>query len=211
MPFINGRFYVNPAHGQAVESARAADANLAQQRPQQQRQDGHWVTMQGRHVLIHEPDRNRHRPNRRPGSKLARIVFNETSGLRPGNRNPEDLHDARVAIAHAQLNAAGMRHPPSTVSDILTSSTAQAILTDADAKAAWDDAQAAVGEAMQSPDETDGATHFFLDYEGAYHQRWATEDQATASYGPFINMAGGGDVPRNARVTIRFYKERPRR
>lgn len=210
MPFINGRFYMNPAYGQAVENARAADAKSAPQRPQPQRPDDHWVTIQGRHVWLHEPHWNHHRPDRRPGSKLARIILNETSGLRPGNRNPEDLHDARVAMAHAQLNASGMQHPPSTVSDILTPSAAQAILRDPEAKAAWDDAQAAVREAAQSADGTDGAIHFFLDYEGEVPPTWATEDQETANYGPFINLAGGGDVPRGERVTIRLYTERPR-
>jgi hypothetical protein len=210
MPFISGRFYMNPAYGRAVEAARAADAASQHHESDQQEQDAHWVTIDQRHVLIHEAQENRNRPNRRPGSKLARIIFNETSGLRPGNQNPGELHDARVAIAHTLLNTAGMRHPPSTVSDVLTPSAAQAILSDADAKAAWADAQVAVQDAAQSPDDTGGAIHFFLDYEGATHQKWTTEDRETANYGPFINVAGGGDVPRGVKVTVRIYTERPR-
>ena len=50
MPFINGRFYVNPAFGRSVESARAATAH--EYEPPQKEQDGHWVTIAGRHVLI---------------------------------------------------------------------------------------------------------------------------------------------------------------
>jgi CHAP domain len=58
VPFINGRFYTNPAYGRALERARAAEAErtFAPERadPQQQDEDGHWVTMDHRHVLIHE-------------------------------------------------------------------------------------------------------------------------------------------------------------
>lgn len=51
MPFINGRFYINPAHGRAVEQARAAEATSHPHQPQDP--NAHWVTMDGRHVLIH--------------------------------------------------------------------------------------------------------------------------------------------------------------
>ena len=57
MPYINGRFYINPAYGRAVEAARAAAAardaapNHDQER---QQQGGHWVTIDDRHVFIHE-------------------------------------------------------------------------------------------------------------------------------------------------------------
>lgn len=37
MPFINGKFYINPAHGRALEHARAADAGSEQ--PDQARQE----------------------------------------------------------------------------------------------------------------------------------------------------------------------------
>ncbi len=148
-------------------------------------------------------------PNRKPGSRSARIVFNETSGLRPGNNNPEDLHDARVSIAHTILNAAGMRHRPRTVGDTLTTSAARAIGRDPDAMAAWADSQAAATEAGATADNTSGAIHFFLDYEGATRPAWATEDRETASYGPFTNAAGGGDVPEGAAVTIRVYTAQP--
>ncbi|HXQ25928.1 MAG TPA: hypothetical protein VN822_05940 [Candidatus Acidoferrales bacterium] len=40
MPNINGRFYINPTHGQALEDARLADVVSQQNRPQTQaRQD----------------------------------------------------------------------------------------------------------------------------------------------------------------------------
>jgi hypothetical protein len=52
MPFINGRYYINPVYGRAVEHARAAEA--ARGNSQSEGQDSHWVTIGGRHVLVHE-------------------------------------------------------------------------------------------------------------------------------------------------------------
>jgi len=51
VPFINGRFYLNPAYGNSVERARASDNSPNE--PAQQ-QGAHWVTIDGRHVLIGE-------------------------------------------------------------------------------------------------------------------------------------------------------------
>ncbi len=99
------------------------------------------------------PQQPKPKPDRRPGSKPARVIFNETSGLRSKN-NQQTLHDARVGVAHTLLNASGMRHPPSTVSDILTKSAAAAINRDPDAKAAWADSQAALAEAQKGADTT---------------------------------------------------------
>lgn len=49
MPFVNGRFYMNPGYGRNVERARAAEAISERQEP-----NSHWVTIHGRHVLIKE-------------------------------------------------------------------------------------------------------------------------------------------------------------
>lgn len=56
MPFINGRFYINPAQGRALEAARAANPAVHAQ-PSQAARDGnagHWVTIDGRHVFIED-------------------------------------------------------------------------------------------------------------------------------------------------------------
>ncbi len=60
MPFINGKFYMNPAYGRAVEGARRSGATPNQNAARQIQahvdgdtdKDGHWVTINGQHVLI---------------------------------------------------------------------------------------------------------------------------------------------------------------
>ena len=75
MPWIKGRYYMNPAYGRALERARLAeegrvwsewipepevlpvrDEDFWNDEPadgtQQQQEDGHWVTIDHRHVLI---------------------------------------------------------------------------------------------------------------------------------------------------------------
>ena len=51
MPFLNGKFYMNPAQGRALERARA---NPAISHPAEQQSDAHWVTINGHRVLIHD-------------------------------------------------------------------------------------------------------------------------------------------------------------
>lgn len=57
MPFINGKFYVNPSYGRALEAARLAGLTPPQNdstERDQQDQGGHWVTIDHRHVFIRE-------------------------------------------------------------------------------------------------------------------------------------------------------------
>ena len=63
MPFINGRFYINPAYGRALEAARTAEAASQRHETDPQEPGAHWVTIDGRHVLIHETQAGRaHHP-----------------------------------------------------------------------------------------------------------------------------------------------------
>jgi hypothetical protein len=50
MSFINGKFYMNPAYGRAIENARANESTDGGQ-------GGHWVTIDNHHVLIQETKR----------------------------------------------------------------------------------------------------------------------------------------------------------
>lgn len=61
MPFVNGKFYINPSIGRVLERNRdrAIIANFAQSQPQaespeQRDSNGHWVTINGRHVFIED-------------------------------------------------------------------------------------------------------------------------------------------------------------
>jgi hypothetical protein len=56
VPFINGKFYMNPAHGRALERARAAESRASDPIPEQ---GSRWVTISGRHVLIGETQEGR--------------------------------------------------------------------------------------------------------------------------------------------------------
>jgi hypothetical protein len=51
MPFIGGRFYMNPAYGRAAEHARKASAYPTNPRVDEQGSDVQWVTIDHRHVL----------------------------------------------------------------------------------------------------------------------------------------------------------------
>ncbi|MGA8013971.1 MAG: CHAP domain-containing protein [Candidatus Acidiferrales bacterium] len=54
MPFVNGRFYANPAHGHALERARIAEDGFSapDRSDLGQEQGGHWVTIDSRRVLV---------------------------------------------------------------------------------------------------------------------------------------------------------------
>lgn len=74
MPFINGKFYMNPAYGRAVEDARDAEAPSQSDDSIKRAQpdgDGHWVTINHHHVLIDEGrDQTARRPRKRMSSAL---------------------------------------------------------------------------------------------------------------------------------------------
>lgn len=124
------------------------------------------------------------------------IVYNETGGLRPkakdGSGSSQDLHDSRVAVADVidNRNKAGAKG--GVASDAVSPKERH--------NAQYKDSQAAASEAANSPDRTGGSTHFYLDY-GQPKPNWAN-GKVTTSYGPFVNAAGGGDVPKGADVRI---------
>lgn len=63
MPVINGKFYMNPAFGRAIEAARAAESAS---NPRNRRQDPniHWVTIDHRHIPISESQGQSGKPGR---------------------------------------------------------------------------------------------------------------------------------------------------
>lgn len=102
------------------------------------------------------------------------------------------MHDARVAVADviSNRNKAGVEG--GVASDAVSSKERNNLQ--------YKDSQAAALEAARSPDRTGGSIHFYLDY-GQPKPSWAI-GKATTSYGPFVNRAGGGDVPTGADVMI---------
>lgn len=71
MPFINGKFYMNPAYDRAVEDARDAEAPSQSDDSIKRAQpdgDGHWVTINHHHVLI---DADRGQTASRPRERMS--------------------------------------------------------------------------------------------------------------------------------------------
>ena len=90
MPWINGRFYMNPAHGRAVELARAAETAAQHPMPHEQQHDGtHWVTIDHHHVLIDEVHVGEHHKHTNseslPPSGQASIYADSFEGRKTAN------------------------------------------------------------------------------------------------------------------------------
>jgi hypothetical protein len=120
MPFVNGRFYMNPAYGRALEAARTKDsakrrgshpfarrsdlidrygestpANTLLSSEQDRNLDhqdagqnnGHWVTIDGHHVLIDEADGTQHsrRDRGRQRQQAIRESIAKIAGKYAGN------------------------------------------------------------------------------------------------------------------------------
>jgi rare lipoprotein A (peptidoglycan hydrolase) len=110
MPLINGRFYMNPTYGRAVERAREA-ATSSSEGPGE-----HWVTINGHHVLIHEKngqqpkvqqagkDVSQARPsetlktNSLPSSGVASIYADKFQGRKTANGETFDQDGYSAAL-----------------------------------------------------------------------------------------------------------------
>lgn len=80
MPFINGRFYMNPAYGRAAERARGSETMPERDNPGKEGAGDHWVTIDGRHVLIQK------RPLRQPQRNPRRFSGDATYYNLPGKK-----------------------------------------------------------------------------------------------------------------------------
>src|SRR5271156_5630239 len=107
MPFINGRFYINPTFGRAVEFARANEAEQEGAEHQE-------------HRPAHHRRHGGHGDNYDAATTpegVANQIYNETSGLRTTDRSGNgpgsdwNLQQARFAMAHVIQNraASGIR------------------------------------------------------------------------------------------------------
>ena len=194
MPFVNGRFYANPAYGLALERARSLESGHERQ--------GDEVAAKPSSVAGRGNQQSTSEHAKQDKDKQTSIgnrVYNETGGLRPkADAKPgepgsaEDLHDARVAIADVIQNREKAGNHRGVATD--------KIHKGASASPQYRDAQEAATEAGRAPGDAGGARNFYLDY-GQPQPKWAG-GKKTTSYGPFKNAAGGGDVTKGRDVQI---------
>ena len=181
MPVIGGRFYANPAFGEALERVRVEDAARSEDGAEQQ-----------------QTARARSDP-------LANRIYNETSGLRTtapqGPGSAEDLHNARLHMGQVIRNREAAAIRGGVAPDRLRKVEADAVRTYPPAREASQDSQRAAQRARTEPDRTGGATHFYLEY-GEEPPDWAVGKRPVATFGPFLNEAGGSRIPRGAKVKI---------
>ncbi len=126
------------------------------------------------------------------------VIYNETDGLRPtgkeGAGSAANLHSSRVGIGHVLINREG-GHIPGGV--------ARSTVPPRDGNnPQYRDSQSAAAQAARTPDNTHGATHFYLHWDNQPAPSWARGKTPVATFGPFLNAAGGGDVPKGADVWI---------
>jgi|SRR5690348_4418680 len=91
MPFVNGKFYMNPAHGRALERARS-----------DQDPDAHWVTIDGQHVLIHEaqPGQAQNNPRRRMSLSPNGLNFIKRHEDYSGKLYPDSAGNLTIGYGH---------------------------------------------------------------------------------------------------------------
>jgi hypothetical protein len=191
MPEINGRFYLNPAFGRALERARLLDAEG------QERANSHSAK--------HRAHTNGH-DTATSIDGVTNQVYNETSGLRPGSlRGPGsdlELQQARVWIAHVIQNRAARMIRGGIAYDRLTGAEPAAVRVFlSKAYDAYGASHHAARLSKNQPDPTGGAAQFYLDY-GQGSPPWAKGEKPVRSFGPFFNKAGRGDVPKGKMTRI---------
>lgn len=223
MPFINGRYHMNPSYGAALERARSEIANGSERIPAcsdealelsddvyrngaSQGSDSQQIQIDSagqRHVPQHwtpgRPPRPQHGPS--TPAEAANSIYNETSGLRPttkrGPGSADDLSNARAYVA--PIVKAG-KVP--VASDKLSRSAIHSVRSYPSARAAYQDSLNAANAAFSGHDPTGGATHFYLSYPSQKPPAWVAGKKPVAIFGPFKNVSGGGDVPKDAIVHI---------
>lgn len=218
MPFINGRFYANPTYGNAVENARDSDNQLHNEVRTSDTDDGTGAlenepmsesAQQADTSKQQFPKKLPHTTTPESPAQNANRVYNETAGLRPttkqGRGSAQDLHNGRVAMSHVIRNRQAHGNFGGVAPNALTHSEEHAVQHYPPARDAYRDSVNAASGAAARPDPTHGATQFYLDY-GQPQPSWARRKGPIASYGPFSNPAGGGDVQKDSKtVIIRIY------
>ena len=115
MPFVNGKFYMNPSNGRAVERARGGEAAPGQDRRGQQQSDTHWVTINGRHVLLSET----------PDGKAQHNQQDQKQQSQPQRKEKRFSGDATYYDLPGAKTASGLRFDPSKMAAAMTADKAK--------------------------------------------------------------------------------------
>jgi len=137
---------------------------------------------------------------------LTNVLYNEVAGVRPtspeGAGSAGQLQEARVAMGHVVINRWAEGLTGGVAPRQLSRAAQEAVRNDPATGAIYQAFRRAAERALGSPDTTGGAKNFILDYPGFRWPGWAGQMEAAKTFGPFLNVAGGGDVPRDAHVHI---------
>ena len=191
-----------------MEHARTAENSSNEQ---SQRQSAHWMTINGRHVLIDEPQ-GRSLEMKQPRNEQERyltiVVLNETGGLSPsaekGHGSAKDLHRARIAVAEISKRLREKGHPEQVApgeGGIYTGLWYGLATDDKDSIKAWNDSVSAAQEALSGSNITRDAGYFRLDAKSGAVPPWAQGRTPSVTFGPFRN-AGGGDASSTPHVYV---------
>ena len=206
MPFINGRFYMNPAYGRAFERARGnrspQDIVFVDVARQNEKQDS---SVQGRGGTSGSAAAGKHattkyeNPQNEQEARLANVVYNETSSLRskaaaasekPGSAS--DLRAARVAVAEVAHKVMESGHPERVAPSELTAQAVSALNRgDSQAVQAHNDSLAAARQALDGSATTGGATQYRLRSAPNVHTP-INGKHITSHFGPFDDSVAKG-------------------
>jgi len=178
---VNGKFYANLLYGRALERARAADSGqlFAEENPEQDQSDTQEISYRN-------PEQSRAKPpapahGKHSGSDrydaattpegVANQVYNETSGLRPTDKNGTgpgsdwDMQQGRKAMAHVIQNRAkgGTRGGLAALHIQSTGDARDIKIIGTPAYDAHGESVYAAHRASKQPDPAGGAKYFYLD------------------------------------------------
>ena len=218
MPFLNGRFYMNPIFGAGLERARRANAGRewSEESPQAAPQAASNAGLQQRAAHAAKSSGAKHKGHTGddydPATTtegIANQIYNETAGLRTtGHQGPGSdlyLQDARRAIGHVIQNRSAGRMKGGLASSQLTSKEESAITSlYTPAHDAYSESHSAAQVSSSMRDPTGGAKLFYLDH-GQAPPYWARGKKPVTEYGPFKNTTPPKGVRIGTLTKIKIY------
>jgi hypothetical protein len=218
MPFPNGRFYMNPIFGAALERARKANAGRewSEESPEASGQASSASKTQHRPAHAAKASGAKHKGHTGddydPAATtegIANQIYNETAGLRTtahqGPGSDVDLQDARRAISHVIHNRAAAGMTGGLANPKLRPREEHAIAVGYPAAYdAYGESQHAARLASGKRDSS-GAVYFYLDH-GQGAPPFAAGQKPVAVYGPFKNMTPPKGVAIGAPTMIKVFK-----